>query len=125
MCVWCFMIPSQTSEKREHKSLTRPPWFTGPYATSVGGTIRARPEIVANISGGGFSIYFNREDYQNAAVTRYLRRPEYLGLYTGVFKCVRCRNLVLFLTLLFVQPSWSSLPRRLRASRRLPIHHER
>ena len=88
-----FYDPFQTPEKHEHKSLTRPSWFTGPYVTSVGGTIKARPEIAANLSGGGFSTYYDRENYQNAAVTRYFRRPEYDGLHRGLFQWVRCRDL--------------------------------
>ena len=84
------------------KSLTRLPWFAGPHVTSVGGTRNARPELAANISGGGFSVYYDREDYQNRAVNRYLMR--YPGLYEGLFKCVRCPDLAFFLTLLFLKP---------------------
>ena len=88
-----FYDPFQTPEKHEHTSLTRPSWFTGPYVTSVGGTIKARPEIAANISGGGFSTYFLREVEQYAAVTLYFGLPGYLELYNGLFECVRCRDL--------------------------------
>ncbi|KAI4525603.1 subtilisin-like protein [Schizophyllum commune Loenen D] len=49
------------------------PTFPGtcPYVTSVGGTINV-PETAVDFSGGGFSRYFNRTDYQADAVEAYL-----------------------------------------------------
>jgi hypothetical protein len=39
-------------------------------------------------SGGGFSLYFSREDYQEAAVSIFLK---HLGEeYAGYYECVRC-----------------------------------
>ncbi|KAF8266385.1 subtilisin-like protein [Lactarius quietus] len=53
-----------------------------PYVTSVGGTMDY-PEKAMPLSGGGFSRYFPREEYQDAAVTTYLK---YLGIkYTGFY----------------------------------------
>ena len=48
-----------------------------PFVTSVGATMDFNPEIVAShrsgfSSGGGFSQYFARPDYQNSAVTAYM-----------------------------------------------------
>ncbi|KAH7909734.1 peptidase S8/S53 domain-containing protein [Hygrophoropsis aurantiaca] len=54
-----------------------------PYVTSVGGT-RSIPEIAASFSGGGFSNYFERPDYQAKAVSTYLDSlapGTYAGLY--------------------------------------------
>ena len=49
--------------------------------------------MAANLSGGGFSVYFERESYQRRVVNKYLRRhPD-----DGHYKCVRCRELGLFL----------------------------
>ena len=62
--------------------------------TSVGGTTltgdRSNPNSLVEVgdilSGGGFSAYFPRHDYQNAAVEAYLHK---LGSqYYGYFKCV-------------------------------------
>jgi len=48
-----------------------------PYVTAVGGTalpiIGDGPEVVNSLSGGGFSNYFDRPTYQQAAVAAYLR----------------------------------------------------
>ncbi|KAF8257382.1 subtilisin-like protein [Lactarius quietus] len=57
---------------------------TCPSVTSVGGTkYKRESEIAAEISGGGFSIHFPREPYQEGAVSRYLERigDKYAGLY--------------------------------------------
>ncbi|SMR42873.1 unnamed protein product [Zymoseptoria tritici ST99CH_1E4] len=47
-----------------------------PYVTTVGGTMNFSPEVVAKdggyIPGGGFSNYFPRPSYQDAAVSSYL-----------------------------------------------------
>ena len=73
------------------------PWFTGPHVTSVGGTTNFRPEMAANISGGGFSYFFVRPDYQDATVIPYLLKyPEF---YPGYYKCVRCQTRYRDLTL--------------------------
>ncbi|KAG1868043.1 peptidase S8/S53 domain-containing protein [Suillus tomentosus] len=42
-----------------------------PYVTAVGGTVNI-PETAAAFSGGGFSNYFARPAYQEAAVSEYL-----------------------------------------------------
>ncbi|KZT68037.1 tripeptidyl peptidase A [Daedalea quercina L-15889] len=56
-----------------------------PYITSVGATSQV-PEISAWFSGGGFSNYFSRPYYQEAAVTKYLSElapGTYAGLYNA------------------------------------------
>ncbi|KIK03131.1 hypothetical protein K443DRAFT_5566 [Laccaria amethystina LaAM-08-1] len=54
-----------------------------PYTTAVGGTYKF-PEVAVPFSGGGFSNYFNRPRYQDAAVGKYLHAlPK--GLYNGLF----------------------------------------
>ncbi|KAI0287620.1 tripeptidyl peptidase A [Russula brevipes] len=61
------------------------PQFPGgcPYVTAVGGTYGI-PEIAAPFSGGGFSNYFARPDYQQTAVQNYLDNlPD--GQYEGLF----------------------------------------
>ncbi|KAF8259985.1 subtilisin-like protein [Lactarius quietus] len=45
---------------------------TCPYVTAVGGTTGFVPESAATFSGGGFSNYFRRPDFQIRAVPRYL-----------------------------------------------------
>ncbi|EJD07658.1 subtilisin-like protein [Fomitiporia mediterranea MF3/22] len=45
---------------------------TCPFVTSVGGTIRVNPETAVDFSGGGFSNYFARPDYQAEAVPAFL-----------------------------------------------------
>ncbi|KAL0069551.1 hypothetical protein AAF712_003209 [Marasmius tenuissimus] len=45
-----------------------------PFVTAVGGTTRTNPEVAVSFSGGGFSNYFARPDYQNTAVTTFLNR---------------------------------------------------
>ncbi|KAF8268102.1 subtilisin-like protein [Lactarius quietus] len=60
-----------------------------PYVTSVGGTTGGTggpdpgPEVAAEISGGGFSNYFERPPYQNEAVLDFLQ--ELGGQYTGMY----------------------------------------
>ena len=49
-----------------------------------------RPERGSPRSGGGFSAFFDREVYQNDAVTAYLR--ELKSEYAGRYKCVRSRG---------------------------------
>ena len=86
--------PFQTPERREYKSLTRLPRFVGAYVTSVGGTVKARPELAANLSGGGFSIVMGSESYQEDENEDYLERwaPNNRG-YHGFYKCARYRDL--------------------------------
>lgn len=60
-----------------------------PYLTSVGGTVDVDPEIAWDGSSGGFSKYFPRPSYQDAAVTAYLdgevdaSTVEYYAPYTN------------------------------------------
>eukprot|EP01103_Thecamoeba_quadrilineata_P005215 TRINITY_DN15041_c0_g1_i1.p1 TRINITY_DN15041_c0_g1~~TRINITY_DN15041_c0_g1_i1.p1 ORF type:complete len:555 (+),score=112.59 TRINITY_DN15041_c0_g1_i1:23-1687(+) len=53
-----------------------------PYITAVGGTTGGfsaeSPEIAANLTGGGFSNYWNRPSYQVEAVDHYLEVASYL-----------------------------------------------
>lgn len=53
-----------------------------PYVTAVGATV-GMTEAGANLSAGGFSYYFVRPSYQNAAVNSYLNQlgSMYLGKY--------------------------------------------
>ncbi|KAH9175626.1 subtilisin-like protein [Lactarius sanguifluus] len=53
-----------------------------PYVTSVGGTT-GNPEVAVGFSGGGFSNYFPRPEYQRVAVPTYLERlgSQYDGMY--------------------------------------------
>ncbi|KAJ7437141.1 tripeptidyl peptidase A [Mycena galericulata] len=54
-----------------------------PYVTAVGGTIFV-PETAVPFSGGGFSNYFSRPSYQQAAVEGFLNNlPK--GTYSGLF----------------------------------------
>jgi len=41
------------------------------------------PEVAANLSGGGFSNYFSRPDYQDTAVSAYLSSIG--GMYSGLY----------------------------------------
>ncbi|RDW80328.1 hypothetical protein BP5796_05026 [Coleophoma crateriformis] len=45
-----------------------------PFVTAVGATQHVEPEIGVSFSGGGFSNYFSRPAYQEAAVSSYLRK---------------------------------------------------
>jgi hypothetical protein len=50
-----------------------------------------KSEVAASLSGGGFSFHFQRESYQDRAVSVFL---EQLGTkYPGFYKYVRCRGL--------------------------------
>ncbi|KAJ6515255.1 tripeptidyl peptidase A [Mycena sanguinolenta] len=54
-----------------------------PFVTAVGGTILF-PEQAVDFSGGGFSNYFARPSYQDAAVQGFLNKlPK--GTYSGLF----------------------------------------
>ncbi|KAH9003215.1 subtilisin-like protein [Lactarius hatsudake] len=54
-----------------------------PWVTAIGGTTNYEPEIAADLSGGGFSDYFKRPDYQDEAVTAFFDNlgTRYHGLY--------------------------------------------
>ncbi|KAH8976890.1 subtilisin-like protein [Lactarius hatsudake] len=56
-----------------------------PWVTTVGGTTEILPEIAAKLSGGGFSDYFKRPDYQDEAVTTFFENfgNTYHGLYNA------------------------------------------
>ncbi|KAH9029311.1 subtilisin-like protein [Lactarius deliciosus] len=56
---------------------------TCPYVTAVGGTTSFTPEVAASLSGGGFSEYFLRPEYQERAVSTFLDNlgQEHSGLY--------------------------------------------
>jgi tripeptidyl-peptidase-1 len=64
-----------------------------PYVTTVGGTYQFNPEVAALdarfripfTSGGGFSTYFDRPDYQCDAVQAYLDNNEYFPEYHGLY----------------------------------------
>ncbi|KAH9015057.1 subtilisin-like protein [Lactarius pseudohatsudake] len=55
-----------------------------PWVTSVGGTM-GNPEVVASLSGGGFSNIYSRPAYQDGAVPTYLENlgGQYDGLYNA------------------------------------------
>jgi tripeptidyl-peptidase-1 len=60
--------------------------LSGPFVTAVGGTSGVNPEVAASFSGGGFSNYFTRPSYQDAAVSTYLNN---IGdTYSNLYKCV-------------------------------------
>jgi tripeptidyl-peptidase-1 len=44
---------------------------SSPWVTAVGGTTKQNPEVCASFSSGGFSNYFARPSYQDAAVKGY------------------------------------------------------
>lgn len=57
-----------------------------PFVTAVGATYRVEPEIAVSFSGGGFSNFFPRPAYQDAAVTTYLNeyaRPNYTQYFNA------------------------------------------
>ncbi|KAH9012922.1 subtilisin-like protein [Lactarius hengduanensis] len=56
---------------------------TCPWVTSVGGTTGYNPEVAASLSGGGFSAYFPRPQYQSNFVPSFLRNlgNQYHGFY--------------------------------------------
>ena len=67
------------------------------------------PEVGSEFSGGGFSSYFKRPDYQNDAVPPFLSN---LGSqYPGRYKCVRSHGLTQsILTVTSAQPSRPGRP---------------
>ncbi|KAI0252044.1 tripeptidyl peptidase A [Lactifluus subvellereus] len=54
-----------------------------PFVTVVGGTTHI-PEVAVDFSGGGFSDFFPRPEWQNAAVTKFLKSLS-RGTYSGLF----------------------------------------
>ncbi|KAJ5703834.1 hypothetical protein N7493_010972 [Penicillium malachiteum] len=54
-----------------------------PFVTSVGGTVGVNPERAIDLSGGGFSEYFQRPSYQDHMVESYFRKigDQWRGLY--------------------------------------------
>ncbi|KAG2753011.1 subtilisin-like protein [Suillus brevipes Sb2] len=56
-----------------------------PYVTAVGGTVNI-PETAAFFSAGGFSNYFARPAYQEAAVSAYLAMLA-PGTFEGLYNC--------------------------------------
>ena len=71
--------------------------LAGPSVTAVGGRWRYDPEEAADLSGGGFSDYFPREDYQDKVVTTYLQNlgDQYMGSYKYVCCCDQSRPLLI------------------------------
>ncbi|KAF8262474.1 peptidase S8/S53 domain-containing protein [Lactarius quietus] len=66
---------SQTgSDSLKPMTLTTLRGLTGPYVTAVGGTTGFEPGSAATFSGGGFSNYFERPDFQVRAVRGYLQQ---------------------------------------------------
>ncbi|KAH8987779.1 subtilisin-like protein [Lactarius hatsudake] len=57
---------------------------SGPWVTSVGGTMK-RPEVAAPFSSGGFSNVFKRPDYQTDAVLGFFEQlgNQHSGLYNA------------------------------------------
>ncbi|KAH9166920.1 subtilisin-like protein [Lactarius sanguifluus] len=56
-----------------YQSLTTPPHFSGPWVTSIGGTMK-RPEVAAPLSSGGFSNVFQRPVYQTDAALGFFQQ---------------------------------------------------
>ena len=52
---------------------------TCPFVTSVGGTVHVMPERAVSFSSGGFSDFWPRPGYQDAAVSTYLEILGVLG----------------------------------------------
>ena len=94
-CVPSFLFV-QYSLYFDFEDLTKEMVFgTGPFVTTVGGTIRTNPEVAVSFSGGGFSNYFAQPSYQTDAVSAFLTR---LGsTNAGLFKyvCFICASVVL------------------------------
>ncbi|KAH8982204.1 peptidase S8/S53 domain-containing protein [Lactarius akahatsu] len=67
------------------KKLTSSHAFAGPYVTVVGATTDYEPEVGADLSGGGFSDYFERPWCQEEAVSTFLQHlgNQYHGLYNA------------------------------------------
>ena len=130
--VWRFISPFKLYTGTG-TNLSRSPGlrdFAGPLVTSVGGTSGGitsdDPEVANSLSGGGFSAYFPRPDFQGPALTAFFESPSnYYPEYYGFFKCVRFRGLAQpILTMKFVQPPRSRRPRYRFAIVQLPNHLE-
>ena len=52
------------------------------------------PEVAADISGGGFSDYFPRPDYQHEAVSSFLQVETLENVYQGMYKWVCIWDLI-------------------------------
>ncbi|KAF3764121.1 hypothetical protein M406DRAFT_71314 [Cryphonectria parasitica EP155] len=61
-----------------------------PYVTSVGGTSGSAPERGVPFSSGGFSMYHERPEWQDAAVSKYLDSigDTYAGLYNDTGRAI-------------------------------------
>jgi tripeptidyl-peptidase I len=67
--------PGSACQTNDGKNTTRflPGFPAGcPYVTSVGGTENNSPETAVFFTGGGFSEYFSRPNWQDKAVKKYL-----------------------------------------------------
>ena len=93
--------------------------FLGPWVTSVGGTTGGdkesddkkseNPEVAASLSGGGFSNYFVRPEYQAKVVPAFLQNIH--DMYDGFYKFVHCRcSSWPILTLYLCSPNGRGIP---------------
>lgn len=67
--------PGSSCQSNDGKNTTKfLPGFpaTCPYVTAVGGTENNSPETAIDFSGGGFSEYWSRPNWQDKAVKKYL-----------------------------------------------------
>ena len=96
--------------------------FAGPYVTAVGGTANL-PEVAASLSGGGFSNYFPRPDYQQLAVSTFLKNLS--DTHHGLYKCVRSRDLTCSCIVNLVQLYWPRHPGYRRAGDENPDFRRR
>lgn len=88
-CKTGIALPSSQSSPRgapcEHPRLLTAPFSLDVHTsiTSVGGTNGENPETGVSFSGGGFSNYWTRPDYQSSVVEAYL---DFLGdTYSGLY----------------------------------------
>ncbi|KAF9534130.1 tripeptidyl peptidase A [Crepidotus variabilis] len=77
-------------QSKDGKNITRfqPTFPAGcPYVTAVGATIGFNPETAVNTfgSGGGFSNYFKRPDYQHEHVPKYVKALQAQDTYKGIY----------------------------------------
>ncbi|POS84740.1 hypothetical protein EPUL_005029 [Erysiphe pulchra] len=64
---------SDCSETRPNTLLYTPSFPAScPFVTTIGATYRVAPEIAVSFSGGGFSDFFPRPEYQDKTITEYL-----------------------------------------------------
>ena len=65
--------------------------------TSVGGTTGGasseQPEVANSLSGGGFSIYFDRPDYQFEATETFLESDGTFLWYSDFYRYIISREL--------------------------------